>query len=279
MTAVDASTATRVVTVTTARGITCQVLAMDDASSTAPPIVAFHGTGGHLAGEPMLTKLAEHYAVYAPVWPGYGPEDGEELIEDMLDFALHGADVIDALGLGPAHGGPAPHLIGHSMGGMIAAEMVAISPVSYGKLALIAPAGLWLDEYPIVDIFTLLPFEFPHYLFHDADAGAAMMTGGMDFDDVEAIKAFLIGNSRRLGTAGKILFPIPNRRLSKRLYRVTNPALVVWGESDRLITPVYARAWQDKLPHAELVYIEAAGHMAPYEQPAEVATHIANFFA
>jgi pimeloyl-ACP methyl ester carboxylesterase len=277
VTAVDAAAATR--TVTTARGISCQVVVLGDTTSTVPPIVAFHGASGHLAGEPMLTKLAEHYAVYAPVWPGYGAEDGEELIEDMLDFALHGADVIDALGLGPAHGGPAPHLIGHSMGGMIAAEMVAISPVSYGKLALIAPAGLWLDEYPIVDIFTLLPFEFPQYLFHDADAGAAMMTGGMDFDDVDAIKAFLIGNSRRLGTAGKILFPIPNRRLSKRLYRVTNPALVLWGESDRLITPVYARAWLDKLPHAELAYIEAAGHMAPYEQPDDVATRIANFFA
>lgn len=263
------------VTVTTARGITCQVLR--GGPEGAPAVVAFHGAGGHLADEPVLTRLAERFAVYAPVWPGYGEEEGEVLIEDMLDFALHGADVIDALGLGPAHGGARPHLVGHSMGGMIASEMVAIAPMAYGKLALVAPAGLWLDEYPIVDIFSLLPFEFPHYLFHDPEVGAAMMTGGLDFDDVEAIKAFLIGNSRRLGTAGKILFPIPNRRLSKRLYRLANPALVLWGESDRLIPPVYARAWADALPNATLQYVENAGHMAPYEQPDEVASAIASF--
>lgn len=271
------TTALSPVTVTTARGITCQVLRGGPADG--PPVVAFHGAGGHLAGEPVLQRLAERFAVYAPVWPGYGDEEGELLIEDMLDFALHGADVIDALGLGPAHGGPRPHLVGHSMGGMIAAEMVALAPMAYDRLALVAPAGLWLDDYPIVDLFSLLPYEFPQYLFHDPAAGAAMMTGGVDFDDAEAIKAFLIGNSRRLGTAGKILFPIPNRRLSKRLYRLTNPALVLWGESDRFIAPVYARAWADALSNATLQYVEDAGHMAPYEQPAVVADAIASFFA
>ena len=263
--------------VTTARGITGQVLVGGPAG--APPLVAFHGAGGHLADEPLLQRLAERYAVYAPVWPGYGADSGEELIEDMLDFALHGADVIHALGLGPAHGGPRPHLLGHSMGGMIAAEMAAIAPGAYDRLARVAPAGLWLDEYPIVDIFTLLPFEFPQYLFHDPEAGAAMMTGGLDFGDADAIKAFLIGNSRRLGTAGKILFPIPNRRLSKRLYRLTNPTLVLWGESDRLIPPVYARAWADRVPHASLVYVEQAGHMAPYEQTDAVADAIVAFLS
>ncbi len=265
------------VAVTTARGITCQVLRGGPAD--APPVVAFHGAGGHLAGEPVLQRLAERFDVYAPVWPGYGVEDGELLIEDMLDFALHGADVIDALGLGATHGGRRPHLFGHSMGGMIASEMAAIAPMAYDRLALVAPAGLWLDEYPIADIFSMLPYEFPHYLFHDPEAGAAMMTGGVDFDDAEAIKAFLIGNSRRLGTAGKIMFPIPNRRLSKRLYRLTNPTLVLWGESDRLIPPVYARAWADSLPNSTLQYVENAGHMAPYEQPDAVADAVAAFLA
>jgi pimeloyl-ACP methyl ester carboxylesterase len=174
--------------------------------------------------------------------------------------------------------GPAPHLIGHSMGGMIAGEMVAIAPSLYGKVALIAPAGLWLEEHPIPDIFSMMPFDFPQYLFHDPEWGAALMTGGLNFDDIEAIKLFLIGNSRRLGTAGKILFPVPNRRLSKRLYRVTNAVLLVWGESDRLISPAYARAWRDLLPQAQLSIIEEAGHMAPYERPEQVADAIGAFF-
>jgi pimeloyl-ACP methyl ester carboxylesterase len=268
-------TSSDLVTVRTRRGIDNEVLVLGPPG--APPVVAFHGAGGHLAGEPMLVRLAEGFRVHAPLWPGYGTPGGEEQLEDMLDFALHGADVVAALGLGPEAGGPSPHVVAHSMGAMIAAEMVALAPSSYGRVALVAPAGLWLDEHPVPDIFAMLPFEFPQVLFHDPDAGAALMTGGLDFDDLEAIKAFLIANSRRLGTAGKILFPIPNRRLSRRLYRVTNPLLLVWGESDRLIAPAYALAWQALVAHAEVALVEEAGHMAPYEQPAAVAELVGAF--
>ena len=67
-----------------------------------------------------------------------------------------------------------------------------------------------------------------------------MLTGGLDLKNPEALKEFYIGNARRLSMAGKILFPVPNRRLSKRLYRLTAPTLLVWGKSDALIPPVYA---------------------------------------
>ena len=71
--------------------------------------------------------------------------------------------------------------------------------------------------------------------------------------------------------AGKILFPIPDRRLSQRLYRLTAKTLLVWGDEDKLIPPVYAERWQQLVPRAELARIAAAGHMVPYEQPAAVA--------
>ena len=83
----------------------------------------------------------------------------------MLDFTLHTLDVVEALGL------KNPILVGHSMGGMIAAEMAAIAPTSR-QLCLLAPAGLWLDDHPIVDMFSTLPFEMPELLFHDARGGA-----------------------------------------------------------------------------------------------------------
>ena len=57
-----------------------------------------------------------------------------------------------------------------------------------------------------------------------------MLTGGLDLKNPEALKEFYIGNSRRLSMAGKILFPVPNRRLSKRLYRLSAPTLARMGE-------------------------------------------------
>ena len=83
----------------------------------------------------------------------------------MLDFTLHALDVVEALGL------KEPILVGHSMGGMIAAEMAAIAPNEVEQLCLLAPAGLWLDDHPIADMFAMLPFEMPALLFHDAEAG------------------------------------------------------------------------------------------------------------
>jgi pimeloyl-ACP methyl ester carboxylesterase len=238
----------------------------------AASVVSFHGATGPLGGEPMLAELADRFAVYAPVWPGYGEQGGEETLEDMQDFALHGADVVEALGL------TRPHLIGHSMGGMVVAEMAAAAPAAYDRVALLAPLGLWLDELPVTDIYSLLPFEFPPLLFHDAAAGTALMAGGLDFNDTEAIKTFLIANSRRLGTAGKVLFPIPDRKLAKRLYRITNPTLLVWGDDDRYLPRAYADAWQRAVEGADLEIISDAGHMAPYERPADVAGVIARFF-
>ena len=195
----------------------------------------------------------------------------EEKIEDMLDFALHGWDVVDALGI------DSPHLVGHSMGGMIAAEMACLNPKGLGRLALICPAGLWIDEHPIPDLFSMLPFELAKVLFHDPKVGEKVLTQGLDFSDMKALQNFLVGNARRLGTAGKILFPIPSRQLAKRLYRQTLDTLLVWGREDRFIPPIYAERWQELLPSSELALVDEAGHMAPYEQPDAVLEAIQKF--
>ena len=253
--------------VETKKGTRCRVLE----GGSGAPVVFFHGAGGLLRENPYLDGLAQRYHVYAPEWPGYGDSTGEELLEDMLDFALHGWDLVDALGLSR------PHLAGHSMGGMIAAEMACLAPRDLGKLALVAPAGLWMDAQPIPDIFAMLPYQLAEVLFHDPAKGQALLTGGADLSDMEALKEFYIGSQRRLSMAGKILFPIPNRRLSKRLYRLTAPTLVVWGAADRLIVPAYAERWKTMIPGARVVMVENAGHMLPYEQPDALVRALGEF--
>jgi pimeloyl-ACP methyl ester carboxylesterase len=171
-------------------------------------------------------------------------------------------------------------LIGHGMGGMIAAEMAAACPRSIDGLVLVAPLGLWLDELPIPDLFSMLPYEFPRVLFADPEAGAALLlAGGTDFADLDALQAFYIGNARRLGTAGKILFPVPNRQLAKRLYRITTPTQLVWGEHDALVPAPYAARWARLIPGADtdVATIPQAGHMVPYEQPGALADAVGSF--
>jgi pimeloyl-ACP methyl ester carboxylesterase len=237
-------------------------------SGKGQPLVFLHGAGGLELDLTLLMALAEKYHVYAPLLPGYG--DSEECAElrDMLDFTLHSWDVVDSLGLRD------PVLVGFSMGGMIAAEMAALAPHDLSRLALIAPAGLWLDQHPVPDLFAMLPFELPNYLFHDPEAGAKAIGANIQLTDPAFLQTFLVRNARQLGAAGKILFPIPERGLATRLYRIRAKTLLVWGQSDKIMHPAYAQAFQAALPQSSLVMIPEAGHMVAFEKTAEVAKAI-----
>src|SRR6202012_4816117 len=155
-----------------------------------------------------------------------------------------------------------------------AAEMAAIAPNDVSRLALIAPAGLWDDAHPVPDLFSTLPFEMPALLFHDAAAGAAMLTAGRNVEDPNFLQTYLVTNARQLGMAGRILFPIPERGLSTRLYRIKAKTVLIWGDSDKLIPPTYAHAFKKAIPGAELVSLPEAGHMVTLEKPDQVVQAI-----
>jgi len=222
---------------------------------TGPDLLFLHNAGGVTAENPFLLALAKKYRVFAP-----GDSGDSDNIRDMLDVTLHSFDVLEALGL------EKPLLVGHSLGGMIAAEMAALRPREVEKLCLIASAGLWLDAYPVPDIFTLLPREFPAYMFHDAEAGAKIMATGGNMNDPAFLIPFLVTNARQLGMAGKFLFPIPDRGLKERIHRIRARTILVWGDSDRIFPAPYAQAFKSLVPGAELVSIPDAGHQVVLEQ-------------
>src|SRR5207253_2508694 len=152
-----------------------------------------------------------------------------------------------------------------------------LAPRALDRLVLVDALGLWLDEHPVPDLFSLLPFELAEALFVDGERGAALLTGGLDFSDDAALRDFFVTNARRLGTAGKVLFPVPNRRVSKRLYRAVVDTLVVWGEADRLVPPAHADRWAELLPCATVKRIPDAGHMVPHEQPEALVREVLAF--
>ena len=86
---------------------------------------------------------------------------------------------------------------------------------------------------------------------------------------------FLVTNARQLGMAGKFLFPIPERGLKDRMYRIKARTVLVWGDSDRLFPAPYAHAWKEGIANAELVIVPDAGHMVPLEKPEPTLAAIA----
>lgn len=238
-----------------------------------PDVVFLHGSTGLDADNPFLLKLTEKFRVTAPLLPGFGTSDECPTIRDMLDVTLHTLDVLEKLGLNK------PILVGHSMGGMIAAEMAAVAPNEVDRLVLIAAAGLWIEEHPAPDIFALLPREFPPLLFHDAAFGQKVMTADVNINDPAFLIPFLVNNSRQMGMAGKFLFPIPERGLKERIHRIKARTVLVWGDSDRIYPAPYAHAFRDAIPGSELAIVPEAGHMVPIEKPDAVIAAIARLVA
>jgi pimeloyl-ACP methyl ester carboxylesterase len=58
----------------------------------------------------------------------------------------------------------------------------------------------------------------------------------------------------------------PDLRL--RLSEIVHPVRLVWGISDRVVSPAYGRAYADAIPGAELIVLDGAGHLPQVEQPA-----------
>jgi pimeloyl-ACP methyl ester carboxylesterase len=235
------------------------------------PLLFLHGAGGIVAWEGVLPLLSSEYHVFAPLLPGFGASTGLECLEDQFDLFMHGFDVIEALGL------DRPYVVSESLGAWMAAEMAALRPKEIGRLALVAPVGLWRDEAPVADIFGMMPGELVPYLFHNQSCPAAqrMMMLTMLFSDKddrtqEQIE-ILIAMSRGFRTVAKFLFPIPENGLERRLWRIKAPTLIVWGEQDRFISPIYADIFREKIANSEVVRIPDTGHLIGLESPSPLA--------
>ena len=233
-----------------------------------PPVVFLHGGGGLVPDDPLLVGLARSHSVLEPLAPGFADLADLHEIQDVHELAMHYDDLFEALGL---DGVP---VIGHSFGGMTAAELASHYPRRVSKLVLIAPVGLWDEDHPVADFFAALPHELPGLLFADTSHPTAQaMVAGEGEPDVEA----LIPIVRGMTTLAKFLWPIPDRGLSRRLRRITAPTLVVWGEQDALAPVEYADDFVAAIADARKLVVPGAGHMVLLERVEEVLGAIDEF--
>jgi pimeloyl-ACP methyl ester carboxylesterase len=234
------------------------------------PLLWLHGELGMQHFPAELEQLARSYDVIAPVHPGWDDTPGLAHVDDVHAMVVYYQDFADALGL------TSFALAGHSLGGLFAAELAAARPDLVTRLVLVAPMGLWLDEAPVADIFTLLPEEFAASLFADpANPAVADLTRAPANEDEAA--DMIYSRLANLSATGKFIWPIPDKGLSKRLHRIKAPALLVWGDRDRLVPPAYGEAFRSRLARAELATIAGAGHMVQAEKPAEFASAVTSF--
>ena len=239
------------------------------------PVVYLHSAGGFYWDD-FLDGLADNHTVYAPFFPGTQPDvpEGIEQLDELWDAVLAYDDLLDGLGL------ESTKLIGHSFGGLLASELAAQRRRGIEKLVLISPIGLYNDDHPYTCAnWCALSFDqILETLFYDADTPRVKkrMTPPSDPDAAALWTRDFIWT---LGCTGKLIWPIPDKGLNKRIHRITAPSLVVWGEDDALIPTAYAEEFKAALPNADLFWLSQCGHEPPPEQTEKLAERVATFFA
>lgn len=232
---------------------------------TAPPLLYLHGTYLGNLWLDFHTALSHHFHIFAPDTPGFGLTLRPDWMRDMSDYILYFRDLLNVLGLDK------PAILGHSLGGWIAAELAVWYPERVGKLVLSNAAGIRVKGAPIADLFAMNPQEILAVCFDDPLAAFPLMPPEVNAE-------YLLDQYRQRMTLASLAWnPNYDPKLERRLAWISCPTLVIWGENDRLIPPVYGEVFQQRIPGSELVKLTGTGHMPMFEKHAEWVQHIADF--
>lgn len=229
------------------------------------PVVTLHHSTGSAGWLPIHDELAKNFTVYVPDMPGYGQSERPEWARDPRDIAILVNDALEELGLNGVT------LVGFGFGGFVAAELATMDRSRLKRLVLVGAAGIKPREGEIMDEMLMAYDDYVVAGFRDKAAFQAVF-GDELAPAVKELWDFSREMSARI-TWKPYMF---SRRLPPLLGAVKTPALIVWGSEDRVVPPVCAEQYRDALPNAKLEIVKGAGHYVELEEPARVATLIAN---
>ena len=246
-------------------GIEIEILIADE----GPNILFLQGANWLSDEHHFVQTLARHCRVIAPVHPGFGASGDPGDMNRPDDLAYFYRDLIDKLDL------DALTIVGASFGGWIAAEMVTKSTEKVAALVLIDALGIRPGaptDRPICDIFGTKDSELIKRLYKNPAEGADNLRAINDDNDLR----------RRLRARDSLAYfgwqpYMHNPRLQDRLHRIKSPTLVLWGDSDQIVSPDYGATYAQAIPGAQFELINDAGHLPHVEHPGAVAERIGTF--
>ena len=245
------------------------------AGSGLPLILLHAGIADVRMWEPQIGAFAQQFDVIAPEVRGFGsselPPERWSPIADILGL-------IDRLHLKPVH------LIGCSLGAMLAIDFALEHPDRISKLVLVGPAiggANFGTKYP--EVF--------------AEAKAAEESGNIDAQNLAEMHLFLDGPRRRRGYVKEPLRDLflkmngPNLRIdwdsapspdlnppaAERLHEITAPILVIVGDEDVPTIFDAVDLLMERVPHAKKAVIHDSAHLPNLEHPEEFNRLVLDF--
>jgi pimeloyl-ACP methyl ester carboxylesterase len=209
------------------------------------PVVLVHGmTASTDWWRPTIAALEAHHDIRIVELRGLPVREAAQRLAEWLDTEdLRGAA-----------------LVGHSMGGAVAVETAANAPGSVGRLALIAPAGIFPSRSRRSYTLPLARSTLIH---------ARSQLPRMVRD------ALRVGPARLWHLSSDLL----NGDITPALQAVQAPALVVWGANDRLLPASLGEQFRTLIPDCRLVVLPKCGHIPMLECPDALHEHLLGFLA
>lgn len=235
---------------------------------TGPTLLYLHGAGLTRSWLPLYERLSESFDVVVPEHPGFGDTAMPPKLSSVDDLVLHYDAFIDALGLQDVH------LVGHSLGGWIAASLAYTYPRRFRSLTLVTPIGLRVPDAPMVDPFRLPPDRALEILLSGAPVEPYLEYFQQAGEMEDTIQAY----SESITFARLLWNPRYDLRLDRRLSRIRTPTLVVAAQDDRLIPAAHPQRWAELIEGASLTTVEGdgetTGHLLIIQAPDRLAQAI-----
>ncbi|MEU3483813.1 alpha/beta fold hydrolase [Streptomyces sp. NPDC033754] len=236
-------------------------------------MVLAHGAG--LDGrmwEPQVEALADEFTVVAWDEPGAGRSGMLPAGFGLADFARALASVIEDVGLGPAQ------VAGLSWGGTVVLELYRGRPDLVRSLLMVDTYAGWKGSLP------------PEEVAARVEGARRMLAAPREEFDPTLPGLYAAGPPERFATLldamsadvrpetmATQLSLMAEADETDLLPRITVPTLLLWGERDARSPLHVAHAFQDAIPHAELVVIPAVGHMSNLEAPEAFTAAVRTF--
>ncbi len=243
-----------------------------------PPIVLIHGIGDSSASwVPIMSRLAETNTVIAPDLLGHGNSDKPRADYSAAAYANGMRDLMEFLGIDRAT------VVGHSLGGGVAAQVAYQYPDRVERLVLVSSGGVGREVSPLLRLCAapmsdalLIPVRLPLGRLGISFALNALKAVGHDLgrdaDELKRVFESLPDGSTR-GAFTRTLRSVVDWRgqvvtMLDRCYLVEKmPVLILWGEHDGVIPVSHAHVAHLALPSSELVVFEEAGHFPHHTDP------------
>ncbi len=244
---------------------------------TGAPLLLLHGFGANKDNFARVAKyLTPHFRVIVPDQIGFG----ESSKPAQADYAPR-AQAERLRAFARALGVSKLHLGGNSMGGHIALTYAAQYPKEVASLWLLSAAGVWsappselrrrmaeTGENPmlvqdeedfarLVDLLTAKPLRIPRPF--------------LDVVAQDRIKNYALEE--------RIFKQLAADSVEERIRGLAIPALVVWGQQDRVLHPGSAGILQMLLIKSEVVMMQSVAHIPMIEAPEKCALDYLRFRA